>query len=131
VSISPTHPTNQPETKWDALVSVPSCHSVCCVLQEHPSRQNSDEPVRAQQGWRSAVQRAEYGGLYAEPMPCDYQQRTECGLDQGYPFVSDCYALVGDNVSAFSYMERQANNSGPLVKLYMKRQAKTRITPCL
>jgi len=36
-----------------------------------------------------------------------------------------------DNVSAFSYMERQANNSGPLVKLYMKRQAKTRITPCL
>jgi len=28
-------------------------------------------------------------------------------------------------------MERQANNSGPLVKLYMKRQAKTRITPCL
>jgi len=28
-------------------------------------------------------------------------------------------------------MERQANNSRPLVKLYMKRQAKTRITPCL
>jgi len=55
---------------------------------------NSVAPVRAQQGSRAAVQQAEHGGLYAEPMPCDHQQRTECGWHQGYPFVSDCYALV-------------------------------------
>jgi len=41
------------------------------------------------------VQRAEHGGLYAQPMPCDHQQRTECGWHQGYPSVSDCYSLVG------------------------------------
>ena len=32
-------------------------------------------------------------------MPCDHQQRTECGWHQGYPFVSDCYALVGASCS--------------------------------
>ena len=31
-----------------------------------------------------------------------------------------------DNVSAFSYMERQTNISGLMAKLYMKRQAKSR-----
>ena len=41
---------------------------------------------------------------------------------------------VRDNVSAFSYMERQTNNSGLVLyysKLYMKRQAKSRERPCL
>ena len=60
---------------------------------------NSVAPVRAQQGWRAAVQREEHCGLYAEPMPCDHQQRTECGWHQGYPLVSDCYALVGASCS--------------------------------
>ena len=32
-------------------------------------------------------------------MPCDHQQRTECGWHQGYPFVRDCYALVGASCS--------------------------------
>jgi len=64
------------------------------VLQEHPSRQNSVAPVRAQQGWWAAVQRVEHGGLYAQLMPCDHQQQTECCWHQGYPFVSDCYVLV-------------------------------------
>ena len=36
-----------------------------------------------------------------------------------------------DNVSAFSYMERQTNISGLMAKLYMKRQAKSRERPCL
>ena len=69
------------------------------MLQEHPSQQNSVAPVRAQQGSRAAAQQAEHGRLYAEPMPCDHQQRTECGWHQGYPFVSDCYALVGASCS--------------------------------
>jgi len=37
----------------------------------------------------------------------------------------------GGHVSAFSYMERQTNNSGLVAKLYMKRQAKSRDRPCL
>ena len=37
----------------------------------------------------------------------------------------------GDNVSGFSYMERQANNSGPVAKRCMERQAKSRKTACL
>ena len=73
--------------------AAPACRQTFAVLQEHPSRQNSVAPVRAQQGWWAAVQRAEYGGLYAQPMPCNHQQRTECGWHQGYPFVSDCYVV--------------------------------------
>jgi len=69
--------------------------------QEHPSQQNSVAPVRAQQGWRATVQRVEHGGLYAQPIPCDHQQRTMCGWHQGYPFVSDCYALVGASCISF------------------------------
>ena len=37
----------------------------------------------------------------------------------------------GGHVSAFSYMERQTNNSGLMAKLYMERQAKSRERPCL
>ena len=39
--------------------------------------------------------------------------------------------LRGDNVSAFSYMERQTNNSGLMAKLDMERQAKSRKRPGL
>ena len=35
------------------------------------------------------------------------------------------------HVSAFSYMERQTNNSGLMAKLYMERQTKSRERPCL
>jgi len=35
------------------------------------------------------------------------------------------------HVSAFSYMERQTNNSGPMAKLHMERQAKSTERPCL
>jgi len=35
------------------------------------------------------------------------------------------------HVSAFSYMERQTNNSGLMAKLYMERQAKFRERTCL
>ena len=38
---------------------------------------------------------------------------------------------LGNNVSAFSYMERQTNNSGLLSILYMERQAKSRKKLCL
>jgi len=41
-----------------------------------------------------------------------------CGIPRGH-------------VSAFSYMERQANNSGPMAKLCKKRQAKSRERVCL
>jgi len=43
------------------------------VLQEHPSRQNSDAPVRSKQDWRAVVQRAEHCGLYEQPIPCAHQ----------------------------------------------------------
>ena len=36
-----------------------------------------------------------------------------------------------DNVSAFSYIERQTNNSGLMAKPYMERQAKSRKRLCL
>ena len=77
----------------------PPCNQTFAVLQEHPSRQNSVAPVRAQQGSRAAAQQAEHGGLFAEQMPCDHQQRTECSWHQGYLFVSECYALVGASCS--------------------------------
>ena len=38
--------------------AAPACRQTFAVLQQHPSRQNSVAPVRAQQGWRAAVQRA-------------------------------------------------------------------------
>jgi len=39
--------------------------------------------------------------------------------------------MAGGHVSAFSYVERQANNSGPVSKQCMERQAKSRETACL
>ena len=38
---------------------------------------------------------------------------------------------TGGHVSAFSYMVRQANNSGLLAISYMVRQAKSKKLPCL
>jgi len=97
--------------------AAPACRQTFAVLQEHPSRQNSVAPVRAQQGWWAAVQRAEHGGLYAQPMPCNHQQRTECGWHQGYPFVSDCYVLVGTSCSRSTRISRALHlpTQGPRV----------------
>jgi len=47
------------------------------------------------------------------------------------PWIRVRKKLRRDNVSAFSYMERQTNNSGLVSKMYMERQAKSRIKLCL
>jgi len=36
--------------------TAPACRQTFAVLQEHPSWQNPVAPVRAQQGWRAALQ---------------------------------------------------------------------------
>ena len=39
------------------------------------------------------------GRWHVQPLPCDHHQGPACGWLQGYPFVSDWYALVGASCS--------------------------------
>jgi len=67
--------------------------SSCCAARTPISAELSC----TREGTAGLAGSVEHGGLYAQSMSCDHQQRTECGWHQGYPFVSDCYALLCEN----------------------------------
>ena len=53
------------------------------------------------------------------------------GPQSGSTSAWSWFSIRGGHVSAFSYMERQTNNSGLVSKMDMERQAKSRKRPCL